>query len=138
MTQTSVVASPAVWEIPGRSQAEEALAVAHTSDRRSFFKAAVFLPDHVPDFIEEGRFDLADRALLAYCQALVKVLPPNARLYRWSATALMVLVVQSAPDSADPIPFLPELGRRRYFPLAEGTDFASLCREVDLHIACRI
>ena len=57
MTQTSAVASPAVWEIPGRSQAEEALAVAYTSGRRSFYKAAVFLPDHVPDFIEEGRFD---------------------------------------------------------------------------------
>ena len=74
MTQTSAVASPAVREIPGRSEAENALAVAYTSGRRSFFQAAVFLPDHVPDFIEEGRFDLADRALLAYCQALVRVL----------------------------------------------------------------
>ena len=138
MTQTSAVASPAVWEIPGRSEAENALAVAHTSDRRSFFKAAVFLPDHVPDFIEEGRFDLADRALLAYCQALVKVLPPNARLYRWSATALLVLIEESVPDRADPIPFLPELGTRRYFPLAEATDLTSLCREADLHIASSI
>ena len=135
MRQSSALASPAVREIPGRSEAETVLAAAYASGRRHFFRAAIFMPDHVPDFMEEGRFDLADRALLAYCQALVGVLPPNARLYRWSATAMLVLIEQSEPDTADPIPFLPELGSRRYFALAEVPDLAGLRRQADMHVA---
>lgn len=135
--QSSATACPAVREIPGRSCAEKALAAALSSGRRSFWYLAVFQADHVAEILEQGQYDTADRALLSYCQDLVRVLPLPARVYRWSGTALIFLM-ERADDPLElrrSVERLPVTGTRCLIPLvlADGVD--QLAREVDLFIA---
>lgn len=134
---TSAKACPAVQEIPGRSNAEKALAAAHRSGRRSFSFAVIFLADQLPQILEEGDYETADRALLAFCQQLVRALPPNARVYRWSGTSLVVLLESHATGKALEweIGRLPVIGARQLFPLADSTTPDQACREMDLFVA---
>ncbi len=135
--QNSATACPAVREIPGRSSAEKALAAAFQSGRRSFWHAIVFLPDHVPQILDAGDYDTADRALLAYCQDLVRILPPDARVCRWSGTAL-IAVLERAEEVTElewAISRLPLSGARTLMPLASAASLDEFSRQVDLFVA---
>ena len=133
--QTSAQACPAVQELPGRSDAEIALAAAFEGGRLSFYRVVVYLPDHITQLIEEDRCELADRALLAFCQSLVRVLPAGARLYRWTATSLVVLTdsVESAETLA--ASGIAGTGRRRTFDPASAGSLANLTRKLDFYVA---
>jgi GGDEF domain-containing protein len=135
--QNSAKACPAVREIPGRSSAEKALAAAFESGRRSFWYAIVFLPDHIPQILDAGDYDTADRALLAYCQDLVRVLPPDARVYRWSGAAL-IAVLSRAEETVElqrAISRLPVGGVRTLIPLDSTASLDELGRKADFFVA---
>ncbi len=134
---SSAKACPAVQEIPGRSSAEKALAAAHRGGRRSFFYAAVFLADHLPEIIEQGDYETADRALLSFCQHLAGVFDPAAHIYRWSGTSLVVMMERHVPvDVLEwEISRIPVSGARRLFPVAQYPTSDQLCREIDLFVA---
>jgi len=124
--QSPAKACPAIRAIPGRSEAEVALAAALESGRQSLYTAFVCVPAYIPALTEAGEFQLADRALLAYCQDLAAVLPPNARLFRWSATSVLVLTEE---------PLAANLEDSQAFPLEFAESLSALARELDLHVA---
>ena len=134
---SSAKACPAVQEIPGRCNAETALAAACRSGRRSFWFAVVLLADQLPEILEAGDYETADRALLAFCQQLVRVLPPQARLYRWSGTSLVILLENhgSAGRLEWDLNRLPGIGARRVFPLASSVIPEEIYRDMDLFVA---
>ncbi len=130
--QTSAKACPAAREIPGRSDAEQALAAALNNARQTSIEALLLLPDHLASLTEAGEYETADRALVACCQEFVRALPPGSRVYRWSATALLAVV--GAPDAAV-LKRTTTIGKTEIFSLDEYQSLEGLRRALDLFIA---
>ena len=112
------------------------MAAACTSGRRSFWFAAAFPADHVPEILEAGDWETADRALLAFCQALARALPPNARFYRWSGNAIVVLMERYCSSEAvrREIERVPVPGDREVFLLVSCGSQEQIARAIDAFI----
>jgi hypothetical protein len=129
---TSAKACPTAREIPGRSNAEEALAAALTGGRPLFVQAILLVPDHLISLTDSGDYETSDRALVASCQEFIRAVPPGSRVYRWSATSLVALT-----GSAESV--TPErcsgLGTVGLFELVDARSPEHLTREMDLFVA---
>ena len=131
--QTSAKACPTAREIPGRSDAEVALAAAlDESGRHSFSSAVLLVPDHLFGLTETGDLETADRALVASCQDFIRVLPAGSRVFRWSATSLVAL---THGDGVPAVNRYAKLGRSEVFPLAGVESLRQFAQELDMCVA---
>jgi len=97
--QSSAQVCPSVSDIPGRHQAELALAAAFQGGRPSFSCAVVHPVPEAMAWTEPGFCRQADDALLAAFIELVRGALPGDQVFRWTATSLLVLMAET-PDDA--------------------------------------
>ncbi|MCP5112934.1 MAG: hypothetical protein GY953_19075 [bacterium] len=138
--QSSARLSPAVREIPGRCDAEKALAASHRGSRLSFFFATVYLVDHVPELLEQGQWRLADRALMAGFEELARLSHPGDRIFRWTGSALLVLMERDGEAAAvrAELKRLPVHSRRRVYPLYRHSTPSELSRQIDHYVSTHL
>ncbi len=113
------------------------MAAALTSGRRCFSYAAVFLVDHATEMLDDGDWQAAEHALMSFCQELVRLLRPEARLYRWSGTSIVVLLEpHSTPETVrQELERLPVAALRQVIPLLSWPGKEHLDRAIDLFVA---
>ena len=135
--QASAERCPAILEIPGRSDAEKALAAARPGGRRFFSFAAAFLADSAVSILDEGDWRAADTVLLAFFQDLTAKLPAHDRIYRWTGASLLVLMERSASQETvqRDMDGLAVTGKREVFPLGQGCTPEQLRHCIDLFVA---
>lgn len=122
--RTSARACPTIREIPGRFEAERALAAALKGGRRSFCRALLLLPERVAEALEARDWETADRLLMSACERIGAFARPGVRLFRWTAGSLLVIL------EGDP-PFSPDGGACRMFLLSQAVDAPRLFRTLD-------
>ncbi|MCS7314036.1 MAG: response regulator [Bryobacterales bacterium] len=76
--------------LPGRGEAERAIAKAQRQGSRSF--ASVFAVDHFRTLIQRYGFSAAEEVLLFFSVHLAQGLAGDAQLYRWSGPAFVAIV----------------------------------------------
>jgi hypothetical protein len=122
--RTSARACPTIREIPGRFEAERALAAALKGGRRSFCRALLFLPERVAEALEARDWETADHLLLSACERIGAFASPGVQLFRWTAGSLLVIF------DGDP-PLSPDGGSCRLFLLSPALDTPRLFRTLD-------
>jgi len=75
--------------LPGRAEAERAIAQAHRQGSRAF--AAVFVIDHFKTLVQRYGFTAAEEVILFFSVHLAQGLAAGAQLFRWSGPAFVVL-----------------------------------------------
>lgn len=133
--QGSAKLCPAIRELPGRCDAEKALAAAQIGGRHLFLAAAV-LSNQATRRIEEGDWAGADRALLNCFENLTRAASPGDRIFRWTGSSLVMLMERSHPDAIRrELAALPGDDRRKLFDLAEARTPETLFHRLDHFIA---
>ncbi len=75
--------------LPGRTEAERAIAQAHQQGSRVF--AGVFVIDHFKTLVQRYGFTAAEEVILFFSVHLAQGLGAGAQLFRWSGPAFVVL-----------------------------------------------
>ena len=75
--------------LPGRAEAEHAIAQAHRQGSRAF--VAVFVLDHFKTLIQRYGYTAAEEVLLFFSVHLAQGLGAGAHLFRWSGPAFVIL-----------------------------------------------
>lgn len=126
--QGSAQLCPAVRDLPGRSDAEKALAAALSGGRA--FSHAVAVPlARATSLVDQGLWRESDDDVLRSFLNLSRTLNPGDRIFRWSGTSLLVLF-ESADNFAEWIH-----DRSRLFSLEREPDACDLGRRIDLFVA---
>ena len=125
--QGSAQCCPSVRAIPGRSDAEKALAAAHRDGRQSFYYAAIHPVREAPALIERGDWKGADDAVLASFLDLAGRVSPEDRIYRWSGTSLLVVTERTEP-----------LCRLGFLAVKNAPTLDALHRSLDLLVAASL
>jgi hypothetical protein len=133
--QSSAQLCPAIGDLPGRSDAEKALAAAYRDGRHSFFYAVALPVKRALDLLDQGDWQGADAVLLDSFLNLTRRVSVGDHLYRWSGAALLALVERHGPAETASRELQIQLGPRRVFRLTGEATLDRLCGQIDRHIA---
>jgi len=124
-------------ELPGRVEAEAALAAACRGGRHFF--AVAFLAPHAHLLFDNIGTDAAERALQAFGRRLAGAIRRGDGIYRWTATSFLLLIERpGCPDAVrQEIDALPVTALRRVFS-AWGAPSTRLARQIDLFVATHL
>ncbi len=122
--QSAAKACGSVREIPGRAEALERLAALFRSGNPASVRPLLVLVDEATLSLESGDEAAADRLLYDAFASLFRWAPPETSAFRWSATALLLLVPAAVPAPEPP-------GRSRIFPCSSFRDCRELVRAMD-------
>ena len=131
---------PTVREIPGRSDAERALAAAQHSGRHLFPFAVAFLCEQVPAMLDNCDCIEADKSMLAFLQDLDGQLPAGDHIFRWTGTSLLVLMWRSGTFETvqREINTIVAAGKRCVFSIQNTSTPEQLYRQIDFFVAMNL
>ncbi len=127
---TAAKACGSVREIPGRMEALECLSRLLAGRSRAGAQALLVLVDEAAWALENGDPAAADRFLQAAYADLHRHVPPQARAFRWSGTALLAVY----PAGAAPASSSVRARHAKSFALKEFHGCDHLARAMDTWI----
>jgi len=129
---------PAVPDLPGRIDAEQALAAAFVGGRQSFSHVAVYSIAGAVSLLDEGNWKEADDDILSGFLDLHRRVSPDCRVFRWTAASLLVLIPARGDNDSWRVD-LPLWGNQlAQFSIAQAESPEALGQQIDLSVATGI